>query len=193
MNEEPVGKPRSIALLGMELSLGFLKGILLVVLLALIFRMLIIQPFVVIGRSMEPNFHDRDYLVIDKLTYRFRAPKRGEVIIFHPKPTPQESYIKRIVGLPGETVEVKSGKVFINDKSLSENYTLSDTSVPLNRDYPKTRLGTEEYFVFGDNRDHSSDSREIGAVPRVNIQGRVAIVLLPIKNFKLPYVPSFGF
>src|SRR3990167_10300138 len=126
MNEEPVSKPRSIVLLGVELSLGFLKGILLVVLLALVFRVLIVQPFVVIGRSMEPNFHDRDYLVIDKLTYRFRAPKRGEVIIFHPKPTPQESYIKRIVGLPGETVEVKSGKVFINDKPLSENYTRSE-------------------------------------------------------------------
>ncbi len=163
-----------------------------VIVLAVIVRMFVIQPFIVIGQSMEPNFRDRDYLVIDKLAYRLRSPKRGEVIIFHPKPTPEESYIKRIVGLPGETVEVKDGKVFIDDKGLGEDYILSDSTLPLSRDYPKTKLNPNEYFVFGDNRDHSSDSREIGPVPRVNIQGRVAIILLPLRSFSLAFIPKYN-
>lgn len=191
--EQPAHKPRSFTLLGMELTLEFFKGILLVVILALTFRIFIIQPFIVVGQSMEPNFHDKDYLLIDKLTYRFREPKRGEVIIFHPKPNPSESYIKRIVGLPGESVEVKSGKVYIDDKELDESYTQSDNNAALDRNYAKTKLASGEYFVFGDNRDHSSDSREIGSVPRVNIQGRVAIVLLPLRDIGFPFVPKYAF
>ena len=191
--EEPIQKPKTPVVLGIELTLRFFKSILLVVVLALIFRIFVIQPFIVVGQSMEPNFHDRDYLLIDKLTYRFSPPKRGEVIIFHPKPSPDESYIKRIVGLPGETVEVKDGKVYINDREMDEKYIQNDNNTVLERNYAKTKLASEEYFVFGDNRDHSSDSREIGSVPRVNIQGRVAIVLLPLRSLGFPLLPKYAF
>jgi signal peptidase I len=97
------------------------------------------------------------------------------------------------VGLPGETVEVKAGKVYIDDKELTEEYIQSDSNTTLDRNYAKTKLANEEYFVFGDNRDHSSDSREIGSVPRVNIQGRVAIVLLPLQDIGFPFIPKYAF
>jgi len=189
--EKNLGK-RSLIFLGIEWSLEFLKGVVIVALLALALRIFVVEPFGVVGQSMEPNYHDKDYLVIDKISYRFRDPHRGEVVIFHPKPAPEESYIKRIIGLPGETVEVKDGMVYVNSRRLSEPYVISDSKMPLERDYPAVTLGNDEYFMFGDNRDHSSDSREIGPVPKVNIQGRVAVVLLPVSSFQFPKTPSYG-
>jgi len=184
-------KTKTFALLGIEFSLEFIKTALIVFLLAIFFRFYIFQPFIVVGQSMEPNFHDKEYLVVDKVTTRFREPKRGEIVIFHPPQNPSESYIKRVIGLPGETVEVKEGKVYVNDKVIQESYILHDPSISMKNNYPKVTLGSDEYYVFGDNREHSSDSREIGPIPKANLQGRVAIVLFPFNNIHFIGLPTY--
>ena len=184
-------KTKTFALLGVEFSLEFIKTALIVFLLAIFFRFYIFQPFIVVGQSMEPNFHDKQYLVVDKVTTRFREPKRGEIVIFHPPQNPSESYIKRVIGLPGETVEVKEGKVYVNDKVIQESYILHDPSISMKNNYPKVTLGADEYYVFGDNREHSSDSREIGPIPKANLQGRVAIVLFPFNNIHFIGLPTY--
>src|SRR4051812_43490451 len=98
--------------------LSFIQSILITVLLAFLLRFFLIQPFIVEGSSMEPNFHDQQYIIIDKLSYRLREPRRGEVIVFHPPNDPAQNYIKRIIGLPGETIRIDNGSVFINEIKL---------------------------------------------------------------------------
>lgn len=130
---------------------------------------------------MEPNFHSGDYLIIDELSYQFRAPERGEVIVFKYPNDPSQRYIKRIVGLPGETIKIESGKVFIYQDGeilfldeldyLSQAvYTLGDVQITLSK---------EEYFVLGDNRPLSADSRRWGPLSEEDIIGRVFLRAWP--------------
>ncbi|MFH1401957.1 MAG: signal peptidase I [Parcubacteria group bacterium] len=146
-------------------------------------RYFLFQPFFVKGQSMEPNYETGDYLIIDELTYRLRDPERGEVIVFkYPNNTTQR-YIKRIIGLPGETMEIKDGKVLIyKNNQMSEvldesDYLPSDVQTAGSL---KITLGDDEYFVLGDNRQVSSDSRRWGAVPREDIIGKVYLRAWPI-------------
>ena len=171
----------------MNKTLSFAWEVAKIVLIALAIvvpiRYFLFQPFFVRGQSMEPNFENGDYLIVDELSYRLREPQRGEVIVFKfPNDTTQR-YIKRIIGLPGEMVEIANGQVKIiknNDspQTLDESAYLSDvifTSGNLN-----LLLGQDEYFVMGDNRPVSSDSRRWGVVPRVDIIGRVYFRAWPI-------------
>jgi signal peptidase I len=142
-------------------------------------RYFLIQPFYVKGASMEPNFYDKEYLIIDELTYRFRDPKRGEISVFRYPNDPSQFFIKRIIGLPGDTVHVKGGKVLVmpagshTETSLDEiAYLASDVFTAGDK---TVTLGTDEYFVMGDNRGASLDSRIFGDVPRKNIVGRVML------------------
>ena len=146
-------------------------------------RFFLIQPFIVKGASMEPNFYENEYLIIDEITYRFRDIERGEVVVLEPPTGVSDYYIKRVIGLPGETVEVSNGKVTIyngeypNGLSLMEDYIIEYT--------PGTqRITVEEdaFFVMGDNRDESLDSRKFGTVPRANIVGRVWLRGLPFSR-----------
>lgn len=157
------------------------KGIDILLILGLLFRFFILQPFVVDGNSMEPNFHDQEYLLVNQLTYRLRPPERGETIIFRFPKNPQEDYIKRIIGLPGETVEIADGQILINSQLLDEKYLTADEQTIANGGLTPFEkiLGSDEYFVMGDNRTHSSDSREWGAVPKKNIIGRAWLVVYP--------------
>lgn len=141
-------------------------------------RYFLIQPFYVKGMSMESSFHDHEYLIIDEISYRFRPIERGEVIVFRYPLNPQEYFIKRIIGLPGESVQVKDSQVVIyNDQNpgglvLNETYLDQGTPTYSNSD-GKITLGQDEYFVLGDNRTASKDSRSFGAVNRSFITGRV--------------------
>lgn len=143
-------------------------------------RLLVAQPFVVDGESMHPTFENSNYLIVDELTYRFEAPLRGDVIVFRYPGDPKIFYIKRIIGLPGETVHINSGKVTItktdgSSLTLNEPYAvIEDATYTLN-----TTLGSDQYFVMGDNRPESSDSRVWGPLPKANIMGRVYLRLLP--------------
>jgi signal peptidase I len=145
-------------------------------------RVFIISPFVVDGESMHPTFENLDYLIVDEAVYDFKAPVRGDVIVFRYPGNPSVFYIKRIIGLPGETVSISKGIINItaggNTFPLSEPYIVNEDAT-----YTKNvTLNEGEYFVMGDNRPNSSDSRVWGPLPRKNIVGRVDVRLLPVKN-----------
>ncbi len=178
---------------------GYVAEILRVVIIAgaivFLVRYFLIQPFSVRGASMEPNFSDRQYLIIDEFSYRLRPPERGEIIVFRPPVQPQNQFfIKRVVGLPGETVVVKGGQVFIQKPGDDEPKLLDETaylgSVPTTGD-KRVTLGAEEYFLMGDNRPSSLDSRSFGPVSKDRITGRVWIRGLPIDKISTFGTPSY--
>lgn len=144
-------------------------------------RLFIAQPFIVSGASMEDTFHNNEYLIIDQLTYQFEEPKRGDVVVFRYPRDPSKYFIKRIIGVPGDTIAIEGGTVTItNDEyengiPLEEPYVHTETRSELTR-----TLNADEYFVMGDNRTASSDSRVWGALPEDNIIGRVFVRLFPI-------------
>lgn len=170
--------------------LGFweiVKVVIVSLVIILPVRYFLVQPFFVIGASMEPNFYSGDYLIIDELSYRFDNPQRGEVVVFKYPLDPKEYYIKRIIGLPGETVAVKEGKVTVKNSERPEGFIL-DESQYFNKYTSKDTeltLKENEYFVLGDNRDVSSDSRSWGAVPKSMIVGRAWVRVFPFNEFKL--------
>lgn len=144
--------------------------------------LLILQPHKIKGDSMQPNFPDGEFLLADKVTYRLRTPKRGDVIVFQAPVAPDEEYIKRIIGLPGENVKILGGKVYINDKLLDESY-LKSTLVTGPGNFAKEgeeiKVPSNYFFVLGDNRPASSDSRSWGFVPFKSINGKAWIVYWP--------------
>lgn len=157
--------------------------VVLVVLIVLPVRIFIAQPFVVDGRSMFPTFEDRDYLIVDELSYRFSDPDRGDVVIFRYPNDPSVFYIKRIIGLPGETVTIERGAVMITREdgtslSLDESYVVREDATYTSR----TTLGDDQYFVMGDNRPESSDSRVWGTLPKENIIGRAYVRIFPVAH-----------
>ncbi|TAK03263.1 signal peptidase I [Patescibacteria group bacterium] len=158
-------------------------------------RYFLIQPFYVKGASMEPNFYDHEYLIIDELSYRVREPERGEIVVFRYPKDPSQFFIKRVIALPGETVEVADNAVTVfndaypNGKEVDEPY-LVDTVT--NGKLKKT-LGPGEYFVMGDNRDESLDSRTFGPVARENIVGRVWVRGLPLSRAGAFPAPAYNF
>jgi len=150
------------------------------------FRMFIAEPFVVSGSSMQPNYHNHDYLIIDRLTYLNNSPQRGDVIVLKfPKDTSQ-FFIKRIIGLPGETVKVGQGFVTIYNSEHPEGFRITETYLPNQSETfgrtDEVRLGTSEYFVLGDNRTASSDSRVWGILPSNDIVGKVWARIYPFST-----------
>lgn len=157
----------------------------IVLVIGLLFKALILQPFIVEGSSMEPNFHDKEIMLVDKISYRFKTPARGDVIVFKAPKNPGEDYIKRIIGLPGETVQIAKGEVFINGVLLNENYLPSSevTDNETGKLLFSQTLKTNQYFVLGDNRGNSSDSRTWGVMPRANLIGRAWWNIYPFSSF----------
>lgn len=140
------------------------------------------KPFVVNGASMKPNFSDGDYILVDEITYRFREPERGEVIVFKNPNNEAEFYIKRVVGLPGEKVVINANTVKINGEVLNENYLPIENSVSGERVFD---LGAREYFVMGDNRAESFDSRNWGPLKRNEIIGSVRLRFWPMNQIQI--------
>jgi len=139
-------------------------------------RMYVFQPFLVKGDSMVPNFHNGDYLIVDELSYRFQEPVRGDVIVLKFPYDPSQRFIKRIVGLPGETIEIKDGKVVIYSADTKDASVLDETEYLGSLRTPgsvKVELKEGEYFMLGDNRDFSSDSRSWGPLAAQYIVGRM--------------------
>ncbi len=149
-------------------------------------RYFLVQPFFVNGASMEESFHDGDYILIDEISYRFKDPVRGDIIVFRYPLDRSQFFVKRVIGLPGETVEIKDTKITIYNKDYPEGFTIDETSYldpgQKTNNNLRTKLDGAEYFVMGDNRLHSSDSREWGAVNRSLITGRVFARAWPIKK-----------
>ena len=157
-------------------------------LLAGVVRYFIFQPFFVNGASMEPNFDDGQYLIVDELSYYFRAPERAEVIVFKYPLDTRFYYIKRVIGLPNETVEIKSGQVVIYNDKNPDGLILKEDYLPKNFKTDgniKRKLSPGEYFVLGDNRLASSDSRRWGVLPKNDIVGRVLLRVWPVDTFEI--------
>lgn len=161
------------------------KFAVLAILIVVPFRLLVAQPFIVSGASMSPTFETGEYLIVDQITYHLEEPKRGDVVIFKYPNDPSKYFIKRIIGLPGEVVQLANGNTVIinpntqNEITLNEQYLIRDKT----DDHLSITLSSDEYFVMGDNRNASSDSRVWGPVPRDKIIGRALLRLLPIHTF----------
>ena len=159
-------------------------------------RTFLAEPFMVSGSSMVPNFHDRDYLIVDRLSYRLHQPERGDVIVLRfPKDTSQY-FIKRIIGLPGETVTCEQGRVEVQPAGSAQPVVLPEAYLPsrvlTQNCKPKQVLGSDEYFVLGDNRGASSDSRVWGILPKDDIVGRVWLRVFPFSDFGFMVTPSYA-
>lgn len=175
------------------------KFALLALLIVVPIRIFIAQPFIVRGQSMVPTFQNGEYLIVDQLSYRFHPPARGDVIIMRYPKDPSVFFIKRVIGLPGETVELAGSKVLI-EKTGSPTLTLTEPYVASDRlenEYMTYTLGPTDYFVMGDNRIESSDSRSWGLLPQSDIVGRALVRLLPPTRIsflpgKAAYPPAGG-
>jgi signal peptidase I len=171
----------------MKNALIFIWEVAKIVIIALLIvvpvRYFVFQPFFVKGQSMEPNFSDGDYLIVDEITYRFRPPQRGEVIVFKYPDDPSQRYIKRIIGLPGEIIEIEQGKVIIYSVKEEGGITLEESDYLSSPAFTsgdlRITLSGNEYFVLGDNRTASADSRRWGPLPLENIIGRALIRAWP--------------
>ncbi|MFN4181294.1 MAG: signal peptidase I, partial [Candidatus Paceibacteria bacterium] len=164
------------------------RFVLLALIIVVPIRAYVAQPFVVSGASMDPTFHNGEYLIIDEISYHLGSPERGDVVVFRYPGDPSKFFIKRIIGLPYETVEIENGKVTIyNEQNKNKGGLTLDDSYIVNHSGGDTHLtlGADEYFVMGDNRPASSDSRYWGAVPKENIIGKAFVRLLPISRIDL--------
>lgn len=171
-----------------------LEVVIIAVATVFVIRTFLIQPFLVSGASMEPTFVDRNYLIIDRITYRLRDPGRGEVVVFRYPNDPGTFFIKRIIGLPGERVVLRNGTVTVHTGASGTGIALRE---PYLRDGEETsgnfdvRLGSGEYFVMGDNRNFSFDSRNWGPVGRESIVGVVRLRLFPVTAFGAVPAPMY--
>ncbi len=160
-----------------------IEFVIIAVVIVIPFRMFIAQPFVVNGASMDPTFLDTQYLIVDQLSYRFKTPERGSVLIFKYPKNESKYFIKRVIGLPGETVKIKDGVVTIVNAENKAGFVLDEPYVAFpKKDTSEMTLDSGEYFVMGDNRLGSADSRYWGPVPTKDIVGRPILRLFPISS-----------
>ncbi len=173
------------------------KSFLIALIIIIPIRYYLVQPFFVRGASMEPNFEDGEYLIIDQLSYQWREPRRGEVVVFRYPLRPSQFFIKRIVGLPNEKVKISGGQVTIYNERQPQGAVLDESEY-----LPQTlrtggdvelQLAPDEFFVLGDNRPASSDSRSWGSLGREEIVGRAWLRILPIDRRTVFSPPSPGF
>jgi len=173
-----------------QLWAGQIIEMTIIALLMVFLMRIFIQNFHIDGQSMEPTLHNQEYVLVYKGAYLLQPPQRGDIIVFQYPPDPQEDYVKRIVAIPGDIISVVGQSVIVNGVILHEPYINSrDDSNP----YPSFTnriVGPDEYFVMGDNRGDSSDSRAWGFVPRQNIIGKVVIVYWPLNENNLGLLPD---
>ncbi len=192
---EEIVKPKAGALV--HIGLFFLELIKIALLAGLtiwLVRYFLFKPFYVKGESMEPNFYEREYLIIDELTYRFRAPERGEVVVIKAPIAEKDFYLKRIVGLPGERVKVEDNKVIIYNQDFPQGNVVEENY--LNEQTPgsiSVTLTSNQYFVLGDNRDASFDSRRFGPVEKTDIVGRTWLRGWPLTRVGVFSPPKYNF
>lgn len=173
------------------------KVIIVAVIAMLLFRYFIAEPFIVSGASMVPTYQNKQYLVINKLGYRFSKPERGDVIVFRFPQNTKEFFIKRIIALPEEKVKVENGRVIVYNSEHPEGKVLDEPYLPKEDvtfgDSKMVTLGSDEYYVLGDNRLQSSDSRLWGILPAEDIVGKVLVRVFPPSDFKFITDPTYKF
>ena len=167
--------------LGEEIK-DWVVSIVIAVVLAMIIRTFVVELYLVDGPSMRPTLQHAQRLVVNKFIYHFRAPEKGEVLIFRYPKDPSRDFIKRVIAVPGDTIEIKDGNVFVNGELQNEDYILSKCR----GDYPKSTIPEGHIFVMGDNRNNSEDSRfpDVGFVPFELIKGKAMVVFWPLDAWK---------
>jgi signal peptidase I len=181
----------------------FVKVIVIALAIILPIRYFVFQPFIVSGSSMEPNFSNGQYLIIDEISYRFNEPTRGDVVVIRYPKDRKQFFIKRVVGLPGEQVLIDNGRVTIINDENPEGVTLSETYLPSQGlTFPhntaivggrkSVTLKADEYFMMGDNRLASSDSRDWGILNRQDMIGKVFVRVLPLSEFMKFQTPQYS-
>lgn len=183
------------ALLG-SFILDILQVVLFAVAIFLFVYLLILQPHKIKGQSMDPTFKNGEFLLTDKLSYRFGEPQRGDVVVFKAPPDDKDEFIKRIIGLPGEEVMVKNGRIYINNQLLEEQYLESTVYTQAGNYLMEGKSATVpsgEYILIGDNRPHSFDSRNFGPIRKEKFTGKAWVVYWPPQ--KTGFVPdvNYGF
>ena len=160
----------------------WIVSIVVAVALAMFIRTFIVELYVVDGPSMRPTLESEQRLVVNKFIYRFHPPEKGDVLVFQYPRDPSRDFIKRVIAVPGDTIEIREGRVLVNDQLLTEDYILEKTR----SEYPKATVPEGHIFVMGDNRNNSEDSRfaDVGFVPYDLIKGKAMLVFWPISAYK---------
>jgi signal peptidase I len=173
----------------------FLQGIVVILAVLVMVYLFIMSPQEINGASMEPNFHNAEYILTNKVLYKFREPKRGDVVIFKSPKNKEVDYIKRIIGLPGETVKLQNNTFYVNGQKVEEPYLPADIVVfggSFLREGEEIVVPPGQYFVAGDNRPHSSDSREFGTIAKEDFIGAAFLRYWPISQMgTLPH-PTYN-
>lgn len=166
---------------------SLLETVVVALVISIVLYIFVMTPHEVIGNSMHPTYKNGEYLMANRISYRIGEPERGDVIIF--KYSDTQDFIKRVIGLPGDTVMLKDGQLYVNNKLLDESDYLADTVYTNGGEYLKEgeskKVPEGEYFVCGDNRPHSSDSRVFGPIPEKDIKGKAWIVYFPFSEFRI--------
>ena len=165
-----------------EEAKDWIISIVVAVVLAFLIRQFIVELYIVDGPSMRPTLQSQERLVVNKFIYSLRAPEKGEILVFKYPRDPSRDFIKRVIATPGDTIEIKDGRVYVNDQMLNEDYILEKTR----SEYPKATVPEGSVFVMGDNRNNSEDSRfaDVGFVPYSLIKGKAMLVFWPFSQFK---------
>ncbi len=191
MEEPDIPTPPEEGIPSRQEALAFIWETIKVVVISLAIiipiRYFLVQPFFVKGASMEPTFDDGNYILIDEISYRFRDPVRGDIMVFRFPQDRSQFFIKRVIGLPGETLEIKDDKIWVHNKEKPDGFILDESTYLAPDQHTlgnfRIKIDDNEYFVLGDNRSRSSDSRVWGSVNRALITGRVFFRALPINEF----------
>ncbi len=161
-----------------------LETIVLSLIIFLLIRQ-VVQNYRIESHSMQPNFYEGEFILVNKLAFKLGEPERGEVIVFHNPNNTDEDYIKRVVGLPGDTIEIHGQTVYVNGEIFEEPYPLMPFRAGLNSDVDPTVVPPGQLFVMGDNRGNSSDSRAIGSIPEELIVGQAWLRVWPLNRWGL--------
>ena len=187
MSEQPSSEPRNTVNQDQQPQ-SVLSGLaeiirfaIIAILIVVPVRMFIAQPFIVSGASMDDTFHTGEYLIIDQVNYHFEQPDRGDIVVFRYPRDPSKFFIKRVIGLPGDEVNIENSVVTITNQEHPEGFVLEEPYVQTMSPAPamSESLGDREFFVMGDNRDQSSDSRSWGILQEDRIVGRALVRLFP--------------
>ncbi len=186
--------PRSLVRAALEYVGELVRVVVISLAIILPVRYFLVQPFYVKGASMEPNFYDSEYLVIDEFSYRLRDPARGEIIVFRYPNDPSQFFIKRVIGLPGETVQFDNGKIIIKNSEHPKGFVLDETYLPaglLTTSGKEVTLEHDKFFLLGDNRGSSLDSRYFGPLARSYMIGRVWVRGWPLDRVARFLPPTY--